>query len=271
MSDPRSHLEQERRRFVQADGAFERLVRRRDRKRRNQRIEAGTVAIVVMVIVAAVFVHALRSASGPQPAVKPTLTPTIESEPTSWSPVREGEALPAHAGISTREGTSWHDAEDVSKDWIDITKVGYGNYSRQPDWYVTLAAAPAPAKRLDQGRLIAYGLVFDTTGDGIADYVYGIDNDAPIPGDLHVWVTDLATGETDDRVGGPYGFPIEFTNPLEHEQGAYGPYFSFTFLPNTAPAGFDNDTVRFYAWASETRDGKVVAWDLAPNNGWISQ
>jgi hypothetical protein len=54
MSDPRSLLERESRRFIQQDGAFERLVRRRDRKRRNQRIAAGVVGIAVFV--AAVWV-----------------------------------------------------------------------------------------------------------------------------------------------------------------------------------------------------------------------
>ena len=49
MSDPRSLLERESRRFIQQDGAFERLVRRRDRKRRNQRITAGVVGIAVFV------------------------------------------------------------------------------------------------------------------------------------------------------------------------------------------------------------------------------
>jgi hypothetical protein len=49
MSDPRSLLERESRRFIQPDGAFERLRRRRDRKRRNQRIAAGIVGIAVFV------------------------------------------------------------------------------------------------------------------------------------------------------------------------------------------------------------------------------
>jgi hypothetical protein len=47
MSDPRSVLERESRRFIQAEGAFERLQRRRDRKRRNQRVAAGVLGIAV--------------------------------------------------------------------------------------------------------------------------------------------------------------------------------------------------------------------------------
>ena len=94
MSDPRSLLERESRRFIQQDGAFERLARRRDRKRRNQRIRAGLVGIVVFV--AAVWivtsVGSLDRTQTPAdpggaetgPAVtEPTETAPAETEPTA--------------------------------------------------------------------------------------------------------------------------------------------------------------------------------------------
>ena len=43
----------------------------------------------------------------------------------------------------------------------------------------------------------------------------------------------------------------------------------FTFLPGSQPAGLEPASVRFYAWASLTRDGDVTAWDYAPDTGWI--
>jgi hypothetical protein len=43
----------------------------------------------------------------------------------------------------------------------------------------------------------------------------------------------------------------------------------FTFLPPTAPADLNPETVRFYAWAYESRDGEVIAWDTAPDTGWM--
>jgi len=61
MSDPRSLLERESRRFIQADGAFERLQRRRDRKRRNQRIQAGVLALAIAIAVGWLEVNAIRS------------------------------------------------------------------------------------------------------------------------------------------------------------------------------------------------------------------
>jgi hypothetical protein len=70
MSDPRSLLERESRRFIQQDGAFERLVRRRDRKRRNRRIRAGVLGISVFALAAIGLVRLLGSE--PIPADQPS-------------------------------------------------------------------------------------------------------------------------------------------------------------------------------------------------------
>jgi Tol biopolymer transport system component len=74
MSDPRSLLERESRRFIQPDGAFERLVRRRDRKRRNQRIGAGALAIILALVSFVALTRAFRTAE--RPADEPTPRPT---------------------------------------------------------------------------------------------------------------------------------------------------------------------------------------------------
>jgi Tol biopolymer transport system component len=75
MSDPRSLLERESRRFIQQDGAFERLVHRRDCKRRNKRIAAGIVGIAVFA--AAVWIVTTGgSFNRTQPAIQPTPSPT---------------------------------------------------------------------------------------------------------------------------------------------------------------------------------------------------
>jgi hypothetical protein len=71
------------------------------------------------------------------------------------------------------------------------------------------------------GLLIAYGLVLDTTGDGVADYVVGIDNDAPDREDFRVWVSDLATGETDERIG-PLTAPPSSSATLTNRARARG-------------------------------------------------
>jgi hypothetical protein len=166
----------------------------------------------------------------------------------------------------------WQDPNDASVGWVDVERVAFS-----PDngsWYIELAAKPPLAADLELGMLIAYGLVLETTGDGVADYLVGLDNDTPEPGDFHVWVTDLTTGETDEQVGPPYGYPIEFSHPDEAQPGDFPPgapaTMIFKFLGDP-PYGPNPSTLNFYAWTSATRDGEVVAWDYAPDTGWITR
>ena len=103
MSDPRSLLERESRRFIQQDGAFERLVRRRDRKRRNQRIAAGVVGIAVFV--AAIWiVMSVSPLDRSETSVVPAATGPVETESTGpadagWD--GRGFLPPARAVAST--------------------------------------------------------------------------------------------------------------------------------------------------------------------------
>ena len=192
--------------------------------------------------------------------------PADRGEPVPPGPVREPSDVVQ--GI----GSEWKDdPDDASEVWADIEVVEYQS-AGQPHWYIVLEGAPPHPAEVEEGVLIAYGLVLDTNGDGAADHVIGIDNDAPVPGDFHVWVTDLATGDTIDQIGPPYGLPVEFGHPSEEQPPDIGgsPTMVFTFLRGTAPAGLDPATVRFYAWTSASRDGVVFAEDYAPDTGWIT-
>ncbi|HEU4356120.1 MAG TPA: hypothetical protein VFT27_11070 [Actinomycetota bacterium] len=255
-------LDRESRTVDLEHGDFERLRDRRDRRQRNRRIRAGALAVVVMLVGAAVFLRALRSEPTLQPAPQPTGTPG----PSVWSFVHERSDLTVH------RGRAWQDPHDAPVGWIDVERVRfsaprYTNGDFQPGWYIELAAKPPAVADREPGLLVAYGLVLETTGDGVADYLVGIDNDASEGGDFHVWVTDLATGETDEQIGPPYGSPIDFSHP--DEQGS-GPNMSFFFLPGSAPADLNPKTVRFYAWASASRGGEVFATDYAPDAGWLT-
>jgi Tol biopolymer transport system component len=53
-------------------GGFERLTRQRDRRQRNRRIRAGTLAIVLMVVATALLLRAFRSESIPADRPAPT-------------------------------------------------------------------------------------------------------------------------------------------------------------------------------------------------------
>ena len=77
MNETRDLLERVGERFAFPDEAFERLERRRDRKRRNQRIAAGVVGIAVFV--AAIWVIAT---GGPFDRTQPAVTgPTVPPAP----------------------------------------------------------------------------------------------------------------------------------------------------------------------------------------------
>lgn len=270
MIDERQRFEEAFELFARPEPAWERLVRRRDHKRRNQRVAAGILGIAVFALAAVGFVRLLGSerapvigpAASPSPSPMPSPSPSENPSPTPsiWSPVREGTSAVHSAG-------TWRDPHDAPVGWVDVTSTRFYYAFGQPNWTIELAAKPPPAADRERGLLIAYGLVLDTTGDGVADYVIGIDNDAPKRGDFHIWVTDLATGKTDEQVGPPYGFPIEFSHPDEPPRK---PLMYFTFLPGSAPADFDHRTVRFYAWASAARGGEVFATDYVPDRGWIT-
>jgi Tol biopolymer transport system component len=69
-------LEQAERVFGPPEGSFERFTRRRDRKRRNQRIAAGVVGIAVFVAAVWIVTSGLSFDRTQQPAVQPTPSPT---------------------------------------------------------------------------------------------------------------------------------------------------------------------------------------------------
>ena len=96
--------------------------------------------------------------------------------------------------IRYRDPTS--DTESEAFPWTDIHVVGFG-HNNAVVVYVPGAPDVDPTE-----QWIAYGLVVDDDGDGIADRRFGMDN---IPGpakDLphRAWITDLHTGRTESSV-----------------------------------------------------------------------
>jgi len=238
------------------------------RRARRRLVANGAVAVLAAAAIGvATFagLDALRSSPIPAtPPETPLPTPpgTPLPTPAVWSPLREGVATTVE-----RVNTSL-DPIDASRDWVDMTRVHFDLRLNDGAWWIELAAKPPPPSDREPGLLIAYGLVLDTTEDGVADYVIGIDNDAPERRDFHVWLTDLATGETVEQVGPGYGLPIEFRHP---DEGGGGATMAFTFLDGSAPEDYSPETVRFYAWASASRDGEIIASDYAPDAGWMAR
>ena len=170
---------------------------------------------------------------------------------------------PSSANVISRR--TLQDESDSAIAYVDIGQVEVDGYrpNAQHYWGVGLAAGPPSSSHLDPAlhgcTVLAYGLTFDTTGDGEADYVVGVSNEK---GARRGWVTDLATGET--RSGSP-GFPVEWAGPCRQCRNQR---MVFTFLGSSAPEGVDNGTP-FYAWASVERNGELLAWDYAPDEGWL--
>ena len=100
MSDPRSLLQRESRRFIQQDGAFERLVRRRDRKRRNQRIAAGVVGIAVFVAAIWIVTAGATTDRSLTPATSgATVAPNLGPYPTGLVGLPPEGSIPSNPWI----------------------------------------------------------------------------------------------------------------------------------------------------------------------------
>ena len=80
MIDEREVFEKSFRRYEPEGGSFERLVRRRDRKRRNQRIAAAVVGIAVFVAAVWIVTTAGSFDRTATPADKPTVNPDAAAE-----------------------------------------------------------------------------------------------------------------------------------------------------------------------------------------------
>ena len=89
------------------------------------------------------------------------------------------------------------DTESDAFPWVDIHAVSFCHNRACPVVWVPGAPNTDPTE-----QWIAYGLVVDDDGDGVADRRFGIDN---IPGPTQdwqrhrAWITDLHTGQTERR------------------------------------------------------------------------
>ena len=207
-------------------------------------------------------------------APEPSAAPDVADVHVEWTgPVRQAGGQGAVVTLEPGEdGTmAWSEAPDAAPRWADVARVSvtreFGN------WFLQLGADPPRRAALaDDDGVLAFGFVMDTTGDAVADYVVGIDTDADAPA-VHVWLTDLANGATSERFSGPYGDPFDFwtsleaeDDPMPGERSPGGSFFNVGFAPAEL---FDLDIAQFYAWSSLTVAGELVAWDYAPDTGWL--
>ena len=222
---------------------------------------AAAAGLVVLAMLGTAFLGGVDR-TAPQPAKDPSPRPTGDALARHWTPLRPDTSKRV-------SGQAQIDDADTTYGGIDIRGVNSGVASQSLSWSITLRERPQLASTLDSAtRVIEHGFVFDTDRDGAADCQLGINTDAPKPGQLRVWVKNLTTGVTNERVGGPYGIPFDFAHPSESV--AESPREVRFFFLNGAPrpCAFPH-TVGLYAYSSVTENGLVTEWDYAPDDAWL--
>lgn len=239
------------------------------------------------------------------PSGTPSTTPS--ATPIAWSAARLAEDWPAPVRLEPAGGAPLvpiflsgdqrgglfddptGDTGSPTYPWVDIHSVGFGRNTSVLIW---VPAAPG-VNPTDQW--IAYGVVVDDNGDGIADRRFGMDN---IPGTTtdwrrhRAWITDLHTGRTVSSVRNAVDYTVLPDGTILTAMVGdtfFGAVFPFGRADaSTSPgclAGAEvefggGDTTgggsssgmmpkRYYAWASVIVDGRVAATDYAPDAGWL--
>lgn len=246
-------------------------VRRgRRRVRRNRGIAVGGAALAVAAVVVTASLLAGSDSADQQPIGPPpseTSTPDPTTSPGWTGPLREDgsrDVLFGRWDPATANGLLAPDARDVEVGAIDIRSIRIGEIGSNDRWVIDLRdTPPEPASLAAAHRVVEYGVVIDGDGDRVADCEIGVNNDAPRSGDSRVWVENLNTGAREQQVGGPYGYPID--------TGFYKRQVVLFFLTDT-PAACDRigASANFYAWSSLSEQGRVTAWDYAPDTAWLA-
>lgn len=263
-------------------GDLDRAVEQADRERRRRYgavagLAAAAVVVAVVVGVVATSRDANTSPEPVSPVTTPTTTPSAEYSSTPLRPwaddqwegaLREDQAsLPV---IPLAEGRL--DARDARVAGVDIRRV---SATSRPEWRLELEAAPPLASTLDPiQRIMEQGVVVDSDGDRLADCHIAISTDAPRPGDVRVWVTDLETDVTTEQVGPPYGYPIDFFHPASRgdSDGAdtaartVALFFLSGEGASCAPFG---RSAAFYTYAVVLEGGRPTDTDFAPDAAWL--
>lgn len=253
---------------VRSYGDLDRAIERagHERRRRLNLVAGIAAAAAVLVAIAGTLVITQGDdARTPQP-ISP-VTPTPNPSATQWpGPVRPGASLPTvpdtQLGPSSNPWRGWADPRDTSVGQIDIRLLA--------GWGLQLHQAEQLEAWLDaQDRVVEYGLVVDTDGDRVADCQLALSTDAPIRGQYRVLLKNLRTGAEDERVGPPYGFPFEFGFP-DGTSSPDAPSLYIEFLGAwQQPCQAPRSRIHWYAYASLTEDGRVTAWDYAPDAAWL--
>jgi hypothetical protein len=222
---------------------------------------------------------------GPSTTPTATLSPSPTPTPLLWTQASLDEDWPAPVRLEPARGAAivhglsldrngppvtYPDPAgdvDASVPWIDIRELLISG--SRTTLVMGLAVNVAPVVDPTE-QWIAYGVVWDTDRDGVADLRFGGDNPEP-PDVPRVWITELHSGRTVVNPGGGYFHETFYDKLFE----VYFPSVNWggarlRFGGDTTGAGIVGGMHSpFYAWAAVIQDGRVVATDYAPDVGWL--
>jgi Tol biopolymer transport system component len=191
MSDLKSVLERGLRGFEPSDDAFERTLRRRDRKRRNQRIAAGVVGIAVFV--AAVWI--VTSVSSLDRSETPVVPGGDVTGPAVTGPAETAPEPAYLIDLNTGEETQLLKSivgccYASSPDGTRVAYISLDDAGRQQLFIARLDGSDV--RQVTHDQRWAGGAPLDWSPDGAAiAYTSGWDEEV-----INIFVLDLATGET---------------------------------------------------------------------------
>jgi Tol biopolymer transport system component len=265
MGDLKSVLERGLRGFEPSDDAFERTLRRRDRKRRNQRIAAGVVGIAVFV--AAVWiVTSVGSLDRSQTAVipgddvtEPAETGPVETGPTVTEPRQAIGPVPqTDYLLDLKTGETTPLPESIVGEKYPGTQGIFGatEYAASPDGSRLAYSAPG-----DNGESQIF--VANLDGTGIEQVTHDLEAAfSPVwspdgskiayvrqprdePHQLNIFVVDLATGTSTQ---------LTFTS-LEPGDSAAPEFGPRAYLPSFTPDG-SSVVYGAYRWETGSQHGE---------------
>ena len=252
-------------------GDLDRAIEQADRERRHRNgvvaaLAAAAAVVAVIVGVLGITLHGDNSQQPIGPAT-PTSTPTsTPTERTSAAAEWPGPIRPAHvAGPTRRSGPGAGPTRGMPQ------SPGSTSGRSPTDWgqrrLVAVHARREPVARPGPARSSSTASWSIPTAISDADCQVGLNTDAHNAALIYrVWVTNLRTTVTDEQVGPPYGFPIEFRT-AERVCRTLPVGSSPSCGTRSAPCGRFGPAATFYLWASLTKDGQVTAWDYAPDEG----
>jgi hypothetical protein len=158
---------------------------------------------------------------------------------------------------------NWTDEQDVENGFVDITHTTRLD-TAEGGWRISVGPVPPFGANLDEGvALTEYGLVFETDGDGNPDYEIGYNGSS--------WIRDLESGITQEQVGNGGKHPSDYWVEFSYPGDAISMLFRRGKMPVDQIYMDSGSDYQYYAWSYYSENGSVVAWDYAPDFGWLAK